>query len=278
MKILQEKPHPTRSDSIPAYYPADSFSFLDCSLHRQSTSAPMKNQNSVSPSKIKHPRLRPATAGKNPTSKIIPPFTPSPLPTFSPSYLPTFILPCFPSHRVCVPHCGTLIPRRLVAAFTLVELLVVITIIGLLAGLATPAINGAIKAAKKSEVSAVAQSVRTAILAWNSEYGTWPTNGITPPYTTGTTFLDMMTTTNNANNPRGIIFLEVPSKFTNATGLVTPNGYIKSSNALFRFAVDTNGSGTISSVGIEGTPIRASCAVWAPDSAYPTTKSVGTWK
>lgn len=166
-------------------------------------------------------------------------------------------------------------------AFTLVELLVVISIIGLLAGLAVPAINGALKSAKKAEVASVAQSIRTAIIAWNSEYGTWPTNNLTASgtsFTTDTDFLGMMTTSTNINNPRGIIFLEVPAKFTNSIGIVTPTGYIKGSNAVFRFAVDAAGSGSISNVGFENTNLRTAVAVWAPDASSPTTKSVGTWK
>ena len=116
------------------------------------------------------------------------------------------------------------IPCRFPAAFTLIELLVVISIIGLLAGLAVPAINGALKSARKSEVAAVAQSIRTAVIAWNSEYGTWPTN--TATFTANAAFLNLMTTTTNTSNPRGIIFLEVPTKFTNSDGIVTPSGYL----------------------------------------------------
>jgi prepilin-type N-terminal cleavage/methylation domain-containing protein len=163
-------------------------------------------------------------------------------------------------------------------AFTLVELLVVISIIGLLAGLATPTINGALKAARKSEVTAVAQSIRTAVLAWHSEYGSWPTNRAT--FSTDMTFLNMMTTSTNASNQRGIIFLEVPPKFTNSSGLVTPTGFYPGGEGArknFQVAVDLTGTGSLTNVGAEGTTLRASCAVWVEDPGK-TGSSIGTWK
>ena len=170
-----------------------------------------------------------------------------------------------------------LTPRRRLAAFTLVELLVVISIIGLLAGLAVPAINGALKSAKKSEVAAVAQSIRTAVIAYNSEYGTWPTNAAT--FRADVNFLNLMTTTTNSNNIRGIIFLEVPTKFTNSDGIVTPSGYLKGSNAVFNVAVDLDGDGVVTAKnGTTDVTLRTAVAVWAPDASAPTTKSVGTWK
>ena len=170
-----------------------------------------------------------------------------------------------------------LLKKRRGAAFTLVELLVVISIIGLLAGLAVPAINGALKSAKKSEVAAVAQSIRTAVLAFNSEYGSWPTNAAT--FTADVNFLNLMTTTTNSNNIRGIIFLEVPGKFTNSSGIVTPAGYLTgNARSNFVVAVDLDGDGVVTATnGTTATNLRTAVAVWAPDNTKPN-QSVGTWK
>ena len=161
----------------------------------------------------------------------------------------------------------------------------VISIIGMLAGLGLPAINGAIKAGKKAEVAAMAESIKTAVNAFYAEYSAYPSNTAGK---TDKTFLDLMSTTNtNGGNSRGIAFLEVPPKFTNGVatdgdlGLVTPKGYGKKMTNFF-VLIDSNGLGYVNPSQSSGTSVTnqnvaSSVAVWADD---PTTKgkAVGTFK
>jgi type II secretory pathway pseudopilin PulG len=161
-----------------------------------------------------------------------------------------------------------------------VELLVVISIIGLLAGLGLPAINGAIQAGKKAEVAAMAESIKTAVNAYYAEYSEYPSNASGK---TDTNFLSLMSTTStNGGNYRGIAFLEVPPRFTNASGIVTPRGLYKGGGqSNFFILIDTQGLGYVNPQSVSTTltnmNVPSSVAVWVVD---PTTnkKAVGTFK
>lgn len=59
-------------------------------------------------------------------------------------------------------------------AFSLVELLVVISIVGLLAGLSAVAIPKAMEAGKKTKARGDLQSLVAAVKAYRQEYGCWP--------------------------------------------------------------------------------------------------------
>jgi len=149
--------------------------------------------------------------------------------------------------------------------------------------LGLPAINGAIKAGKKAEVSAMAESIKTAVNAFYAEYSAYPSNA---SKRTDTDFLNLMSTTNttgaSAQNTRGIAFLEVPPKFTNASGIVTPRGFYSGTNQSNYFIlIDTGGVGFVNpksvSSTLTNTNVASSVAVWVLDPAT-NTKAVGTFK
>ena len=87
------------------------------------------------------------------------------------------------------------------AAFTLVELLVVISIIAILAGLSFPAVSGAMDSAKKTQAKSNAVQIAAAVTAYEMEYGKLPTF---TGSTVDTNLVGILTT----NNSRGIVFLE----------------------------------------------------------------------
>ena len=158
------------------------------------------------------------------------------------------------------------IKRSGIRSFTLVEILVVVSIIGLLAGLSIPAVGGALASARKAKVSAMAQQVRSAILQFNTEYGYYPTNGFTTGMgTTSTNLILTLSGLATNDNPRRVSFLEVPNDFTfnNAgnlsnRGLVTPRGFYKTGQSNLSVAVDHdyNGEVTVTNDG-RATNIRA---------------------
>ncbi len=122
----------------------------------------------------------------------------------------------------------------------------------------------------------MAESIKTAVNAFYAEYSAYPSN------TAGKTdkdFLTLMSTTNtNGGNYRGIAFLEVPPKFTNATlGLVTPSGFYKAQSNFF-LAIDTNGAGVLTNrVGSKNYVVPSSVAVWVVDPK-DSNKPVGTFR
>lgn len=85
-------------------------------------------------------------------------------------------LPCGISLAVPTNGFGTSNRLRSRAkAFTLIELLIVISIIAILAGLAFPAVNGAINSARKAQARNDVQQIVAAVKAFQSEYGRMPT-------------------------------------------------------------------------------------------------------
>jgi prepilin-type N-terminal cleavage/methylation domain-containing protein len=97
-------------------------------------------------------------------------------------------------------------PRRSRLAFTLIELLVVIAIIAILAGLAFPAVQGALESGKKAQARNDVHQIAAAFKAFQLEYGRLPGTATSD----GPAPQDYMSilTSSNAQNPRGIVFFE----------------------------------------------------------------------
>jgi prepilin-type N-terminal cleavage/methylation domain-containing protein len=130
-------------------------------------------------------------------------------------------------------------PPRRCAAFTLVELLVVVAIIAILAALAIPAAGTAINSAKKTAAKSLAGQIVTAIMSYESEYGALPSNSgtICGPALVGI----LCTSTDSVNNPRGIVFLE-PMNWSSSKGGTNAKGICDpfSATNVYYVSLDTN--------------------------------------
>ena len=112
-------------------------------------------------------------------------------------------------------------------AFTLIEMLVVITIIGILASLVASAASGAIKKAKRVKTQAALKDIVLAIKNYQVEYNRYPLpqghTGEEPiPLSSGATVLKILLGANEGKmNPRTITFLEPAAASKGGAGGLT---------------------------------------------------------
>jgi general secretion pathway protein G len=92
------------------------------------------------------------------------------------------------------------------AAFTLIELLIVIAIIAILAGLGFPAVQGALKSAKRAQARNDVNQMAAAVKSYALEYGRLPESGEVVPALTG-------------ENPKQIVFFEAKPAKNGKNGL-----------------------------------------------------------
>lgn len=104
-------------------------------------------------------------------------------------------------------------------AFTLIELLTVIAIIAVLMGLLFPAVNSVKVAAQKTQAKNDVTQIVTAVKAYFTEYGKYPTNDTTDKAYADNTIIDVLRNYPNSGgsrpspdlNPRQIVFFEAPN-------------------------------------------------------------------
>jgi len=153
-----------------------------------------------------------------------------------------------------------------IKAFTLIELLIVIAIIGILMALLFPAVGSAITAARKAQARNDVVQIVNACRAYETEYGIgpWGTNTYTD---VSGDLLDVLM----GSNARRIVFLEVPDTrgkrkpgFTNVGG----NGkFIDPWGGAYQIAYDTTYMSDIRDAGTNrNLRVRSGVAVWTDPS------------
>jgi len=197
--------------------------------------------------------------------------------------------------------------------FTMIELLTVIAIIGILAGLLFPAISTAMKKTKIAKAQVEVHALETAWLAYFNEYGQWPIviNGnlvrflrpMAPPnynadvvtsqglqtWNDTTALLQGVDTTQNGANPNGLIGNynsplnnQKLTQFTNlkkdpGTGqILDPWGHP------YKFLFDSRYANQIGNnyLGTVGNPIPRGVIVWSmgPDGQDNTADDIRSWQ
>ncbi|MBE2204822.1 MAG: prepilin-type N-terminal cleavage/methylation domain-containing protein [Chthoniobacterales bacterium] len=147
-------------------------------------------------------------------------------------------------------------------AFTLMELLVVVAIIGILMALLFPAVNGVLNAAKKAQARNDVTQIATACVAFETEYGFGPWGTNNPTEVEGEFLAALM-----GSNNRQIVFLEVQDIKDKRRNGFDGEAFVDPWGGRYQFAYDPNYSSSITTAGISrGESVRKNYAVWTDPS------------
>lgn len=144
------------------------------------------------------------------------------------------------------------VARHRPEAFTLIELLVVIAIIAILAGLAFPAMQGALSSGKKAQARNDVQQIAAAIRAFELEYGRMPTSTVSTNsddnagdfYTEDSkSVIKALTAQDDTLNPRKINFLEARAAKGNKNGMATDGTFYDPWGKSYVLKLDSNYNG-----------------------------------
>ena len=139
--------------------------------------------------------------------------------------------------------------NQFLRAFTLVELMVAISIIAVLVALLFPAIKIAMLKAETGKAKATVMSIASAFKAMDREYSGWPN-------ITTSSYMDLAT--NLFSNPRGIVFLEIASRD------ISSDGYIMDPwKNRYRVAFDPSGANSITNPFSSTSIIPDNVIVWS---------------
>jgi prepilin-type N-terminal cleavage/methylation domain-containing protein len=176
---------------------------------------------------------------------------------------------------------NTMQKSRFQRAFTMIELLVVVTILMLLAGIILPGVMAGIRAAEKAQARSDCNSIVEAVKLYYGEYGNLPITSSAEFTTTNTgtggDFLKRLAATNNV---RRIAFIDIAKErmTTNSSGITSMHDPWGRPYHV-RLNQDTDDPSKTISVG--GEQVAALAAAWSygPDGdAGKTNRWICSWR
>jgi len=179
-------------------------------------------------------------------------------------------------------------------AFTLIELLIVIAILGILMSLLFPAVNSAIDSARKAQAKNDVTQIATAVVAYETEYGRLPIQGTSDKLQSlDKALVEILAgVPGNTDNPRRISFLEVQAAKKGKSGTNSNGDFVDPWGNVYQvmFDLDDNTlsvtAGKLSAAGSDTiSPLRKKVAVFNfPVSSAKNTdpnfyrKAVRSWE
>lgn len=162
-----------------------------------------------------------------------------------------------------------------------------ITIIAILAGLAFPAMTGALEAAKKAEATAMCTQLKTALTSYLTEYGAWSgvldTSGEITSDTNALAELLLGESTGSPDpNPRKIVFMEFNEKSLEDRSDAT-QGFLDPWGQPYSIKVDHDYNNQIAAptdVNPDGQdPIRTTAIIWSDgkDGEFNSARDPKSW-
>lgn len=138
---------------------------------------------------------------------------------------------------------------RKTTAFTLIELLIVIAIIGILMSLLFPAVNSAINTARKAQAKNDVTQIASAIVAYEAEYGKLPGLAGSSSDTTISDNKDIIATltgTQTNENARAITFIEVGAWKKGKGGTNSTGNFVDPWGNVYKIVLDGDSDNSIS--------------------------------